>query len=383
MADEAIPPTAGEATATPQIGLFGRAKGFKERHHIAFEVLFFFAGFLFDVVLLHRIDSTPLLVHQATYLVLSAALIFWDHRLAVLGREPAGVWGKIASFRLWVMHFFLGTLLNAFLVFYFRASSGFFAFVFIVLLSLVIVANELPRFREQGPIVRVALLSFATTSFLAYLLPVVWGALRTWQYFAAIVIGTFVTVGAFRFFTVYTKDPNWTARRGLLPGLLVQVTLLVLYVLEAIPPVPLSLKHIGVYSQVTALRDEAGVHYTLAKQHQAPWKFWKWNAHELVAMPGEKAWVFVRIFAPARFEDSVAFAWEFDDPQTGWTQRGNPYRSRLSGGNEEGYRTFAYSTVSRAGEYRVRVLTEDGREIGRTTFTYVPGEPPEPELEVD
>ena len=118
------------AALVPEVPLTfgGRAKAFKERHHIAFEVAFFFAGFLFDVVLLHRIDSTPLLMHQATYLVLSAALIFWDHRLAVIGAEPTGFLGKVASYRLWAMHFFLGTLLNAFLVFYFRASSGFFAF---------------------------------------------------------------------------------------------------------------------------------------------------------------------------------------------------------------------------------------------------------------
>ena len=118
-------PTTPEVAAAPApTGLGARFKAFKEKHHLAFEVSFFFAGFLFDVVLLHRIDSTPLLIHQGAYLVLSALLIFWDHRLHVAGKEPEGFLGKVASYRLWVMHFFLGTLLNAFMVFYFRASSG-------------------------------------------------------------------------------------------------------------------------------------------------------------------------------------------------------------------------------------------------------------------
>lgn len=129
-ADEAIVP------ASPPAGITARFKAFKERNHIAFEVSFFFAGFLFDVVLLHRIDSTPLLIHQGLYLVLSAALIFWDHRISVAGKEPEGFVGKLASYRLWVMHFFLGTLLNAFMVFYFRASSGILAFLFLVALSV-------------------------------------------------------------------------------------------------------------------------------------------------------------------------------------------------------------------------------------------------------
>ena len=47
------------------------------------------------------------------------------------------------------------------------------------------------------------------------------------------------------------------------------------------------------------------------------------------------------VFAPARFRDQVKFAWEYDEPQHGWTARGGAFRSALSGGNEEGYRTFA------------------------------------------
>ena len=78
------------------------------------------------------------------------------------------------------------------------------------------------------------------------------------------------------------------------------------------------------------------------------------------------------------WHDRVGFQWEFDDPAKGWTPRGDPFHSALSGGNEEGYATFAYCTLSKPGHYRVRVLTEDGREIGRKSFNFVVGEPPEP-----
>ena len=55
----------------------------------------------------------------------------------------------------------------------------------------------------------------------------------------------------------------------------------------------------------------------------------------------------------------------------------------LSGGNEEGYRTFAYTTISEATAYRVRVLTEDGREIGRLTFDAKLGDQPATSIETD
>lgn len=353
-----------------------RLKAFREEHHLAFEVAFFFAGFLFDVLLLHRIDSTPLLIHQGVYLGLSALLIAWDHRIHVVGREPEGWLGRVAGVRLWAMHFFLGTLLNAFLIFYFRASSGLLAFLFIVGLAGIIVVNELPRFRARGPIVRVLLLSFAVTSYLAYLLPVLWGELRAWQYLLSVLLGSVATWGLWRGFRWLTHDPEWTFRRAVAPGLVVQAGLLGLYLANAIPPVPLSLKHIGVYASVSAERTPQGLRYTCAYQPAPAWRFWEAEDDTFVAEAGARAWVFVRIFAPTRFRDQVRFAWDYDDPHQGWVQRGAPFATSLSGGSEGGYRTFAYSTLGRPGRYRVRVLTQDDREIGRNLFTFVEGAPP-------
>lgn len=377
-------PDAAVSEAQAPTSVAGRFKAFKERYHLAFEVSFFFAGFLFDVLLLHRIDSTPLLIHQGVYLVLSAALIFWDHRIHVSGKEPTGfVVGKLAGVRLWVMHFFLGTLLNAFMVFYFRASSGILSFLFLVALAGIIVANELPRFRSRGPIVRVMLLSFAVTSFLAYLVPVLWGSLARWQYPLAVIVGSGATYGLWRLFTRFNGDPQWTFQRAVAPGLVMQAVLLLAYLVNVIPPVPLSLKHIAIYATVTSERGEKGIHYTLGYQKAPLWKFWREQDTTFVAPTGSKAYAFVKIFAPTKFHDQVRFAWEYDDPKHGWTARGTPYATGLSGGNEEGYRTFAYSTMGKPGQYRVRVLTVDGREIGRKTFTYEEGVQPELYTEVD
>lgn len=350
-----------------------RFKAFRERHHLAFEVAFFFAGFLFDVVLLHRIDSVPLLIHQGFYLVASAFLIFFDHRISVTGQEPSGWLGKLASYRLWAMHFFLGTLLNAFLIFYFRAAAGLYAMCFIVLLAAVIIINELPKFRARGPVVRVALLSFATTSYLAYLLPVLWGELRAWQYVLAVLCGAGITVAVWKLFVRYTRDPNWTFARAAAPGLTIQAVLLVLYLIQVVPPVPLSLRQIIPAHRIEVLKEGAKREYVIHHEATPFWMLWSNVSDTLLLGEGEKLWVFVRIFAPARFNDTVQFAWEFHDSRRGWVEWGKPYSTRLGGGSEEGYRTFANTTPQASGEYRVRVLTADGREIGRQSMNVVMG----------
>jgi hypothetical protein len=354
-----------------------RFKKFKEEHHVAFEVSFFMAGFAFDAVLLHRIDNVALLIHQALYLVLTFGLIAWDHRIYVEGKEPTGKFiGRVAAVRLWVMHFFLGTLLNAFMVFYFKASSGIWAFLFISALLAVMIVNELPRFRKRGPVVRVALLSFATTSYMAYLLPIALGYLHWVLFVCAVVIGTAVTVGMWKAYTRITHDPNWTFRRAVLPGLGVQVLLLALYFLKVVPPVPLSLKYIGIFADVTRSKDERGeLEFQCA---YTPTAFWRRDGSRFVYRePSDgskvKAYAFIAVFAPRGFNDTLSFNWEYDDPKRGWVSRGS-YKTALGKGQQgrdEGFRTFAYTTLAGPGEYRVIVRSSDDREIGRKTFEAV------------
>jgi hypothetical protein len=388
----AIPPTPGETTGTPDphggapaphtTGPWGRFRELRKRNHLAFEVAFFFAGFLFDAILLHRIDSIPLLIHQATYIVLLTGLLAIDHRFFVTGKEPTGFLGKVLSFRHWVIHFFLGTLLNAFMIFYFKSSSGLFSFLFLIALAVVLVINEMPRFRSLGPVLRVALLSFTVSGFLAYLFPILWGSLRSWHYYLALAIACGVTLGLWKVFRRFTHDPTWTFSRAVVPGLAIQGTLLVLYIAHVVPPVPLSLKYIGVFhgvAKVPAGQEHAG-DYKLSYV-DAPAvlpRFFEHDGADFFARPEDKAWAFAVLFAPTGFDDKVGFAWEYDDPKKGWVDVGTPYFTALGGTREHGWRTFGNRTVARAGNYRVRVVTTDGREIGRKSFEVVADAATEP-----
>jgi hypothetical protein len=331
---------------------------------------------LFDYLLLHRIDSIPLLIHQGSYLILLTGLLALDHRYFVAGKDPEGLWGKILSFRHWVIHFFLGTLLNAFMIFYFKASSGFFSFLFILGLAVMIVINELPRFRALGPVLRVGLLSFSISSYLAYLLPVVTGYLSSWQYFLAIAVGCGMTVGLWKMFRRFTHDPNWTFRRAVAPGLIVQGTLLLLYLAQVVPPVPLSLKYIGIFHDVkrAPAGEQRGAYQLSYVEPPSMWphiRIFEFPGNVIFARRGDNAWAFIRLFAPRHFSDRVGFAWAYHDPKQGWVDIGAPFFLELRDGGEHGWPTFAYQAVAKAGEYRVRIVTADGREIGRKTFEVI------------
>ena len=72
-----------------------------------------------------RIDETPVLVQQAAYLVVTGLLLGGMLRFELLGARAA----RLADGDPWryvehAMHFMLGTLLNAFILFYVKSGSG-------------------------------------------------------------------------------------------------------------------------------------------------------------------------------------------------------------------------------------------------------------------
>ncbi len=359
------------AEAAP-LTLGGRVTAWRARHKQLETVVFFAGGFCFDLLLLERIDSRPMLIHQGSYLFLLTFFLAADHHYSVAGHEAKGLWGKALHFRHEVIHFLFGTLLNAFLVFYFKASSGIFALLFMAALCAVLLANESPRFRKLGPLMRMALLGFAITSYFSYLLPVLAGFLSAWLFLAAVAVGCAVTLALWRLTAWWTRDPGWGFRRAVLPGLVVQASLVGLYFLHVVPPVPLSLKWIGIYHDVQKEAVEARLTH-----QRPPWRFWEHGDQVFHARPGDRVYCFVRVFAPRHFRDALMVRWAWKNPKAGWTGT-DAIPLTIYGGGEEGWRGIAYKQNYTPGEWKVNVETDDGREVGNIHFTVVDDDSTEP-----
>jgi hypothetical protein len=341
---------------------------FREKYRFAADVAFFVLGFLFDLAFLQHIDSRPMLIQQGTYLVLLTVLIGVDHRLEVGGTEPTGFWGKLLGFREWLLHFFLGTLLNASLIFYFKSASSLLGWdvIFLAAIAALLVLNELPRFRALGPMVRVALLSFVTTSYLTYLLPVLFGFLSIWLFLAAVALGAGLTVWIWKAYASFTRDPHWTFRRAVLPGLLCQALVVTLYLAHVLPPVPLSLRFIGVYHDVLPEGPRNRLFHL-----SAGFRFWSHGDVLFRARPGDRVTMFARIFAPRNFRDRLDVRWAYHDRRAGTWRATDAIPLTITGGLDEGWRAVAYKDNYQPGEWRVQVETQDHRVVGHLRFTIV------------
>jgi hypothetical protein len=358
------------AQLQPAPSAWGRVQALRHRYARAEIALFLVGGFLFDVVTLERIDNVATLAQQGAYLSLLGLLLLFEQRYRLVGDEPPRPLRWLRRFGQDATHFLLGSLLSSYALFFFKSASGVTAAGFLLLIFGLLVANELPRFRGKGPVVRYALYTLSLTAYLAYLLPVLVGTLHAGLFVLAVVLALPPL------YLLYRLSRRWSgslplARREVgAPVLGVQGLLLVLYFAGAIPPVPMSVEYLGVFHEVRRAQDGSG--YELL--HQRPtWRFWHRGDQHFLAREGDKVFVFASVFAPMSFQGrSIYFHWHHHDPKQGWREVNRWGYDKLTGGRAEGYRVFANLSAPRPGDWRVEIRTQDGREVGRIGFTVTP-----------
>jgi DUF2914 family protein len=239
-----------DVTESTPAGRLQRLREFRHQHAKAEIAAFFAAGFLFDIFTLSRIDDVFALVQQCVYLVILTGLMILEERYRAGVAAPPRLLVKAWRFSEDAIHFLFGSLLSSFTLFYLKSSSGIASFVFMAILGALLVANELPVFRERGPIVRFALLSLCLTSYLALLLPILLGFLSKWLFVTAVVLACGALVWLVRSLSRWTGDAPLIRRHVAGPAFGMQALLVAVYFAGAIPPVPLSVQFIGIYHEV-------------------------------------------------------------------------------------------------------------------------------------
>ncbi|HET8948661.1 MAG TPA: DUF2914 domain-containing protein [Candidatus Polarisedimenticolia bacterium] len=415
-----------DVTESKPAGKLQRLQAYREEHAMAEIAIFFAAGMLFDIVTLSRIDDFLSLLQQGVYLVLLAGLMVLEERERAKSWTPTGLLARAWRFAEDVIHFLLGSLLSSFTLLYLKSSSGLSALVFMAILGGLLVANELPRFREKGPIVRHALLSLCMTSYGAVLLPVVFGFISPWLFVAAVVLSCAAFWGLTRRLVRHTGDARSASSRVAAPAFAIQGLLVAAYFFGAIPPVPLSLQFIGIYHEVIppgraaaaskVAAANAGVKTgvpggeaaapgaepvapvqaaalwaprpsnparTYQLKHLRPWwKFWQHGDQDFAARQGDVVYCFARVFAPNGFKDAIFVHWWLKGTD-GWIDQGRA-KLDISGGRDNGFRAVATKKNYQPGRWRVEVETTDGRDLGVIKFDLTRDETTEPrEFRVD
>ena len=337
---------------------------------LKWNLLFFVAGFAFDVVATRAgVDHTLMIVQQVAYLAIIGGILYVDFvreaqpDALTMPRWIERLWG----YRSFVFHFCLGTLMNLYSIFFLMSASLFSSIAFVAILFGAILLNELHAVR-RGLDVKVALYVLCIFCFWSLLIPLLLHSISR----VTFLLSFAATLAVLACFVAALGRRIGRARltRGLLrPGISVSVLFVLMYGVGLIPPVPIAARTLGVYHRVERVGDEFRLSYEPSR-----WKAWRSDDRRFVAEPGDVVNVFFAIFAPTRFDDTVFVRWSFLDRKSGWKDS-DRIPIHIAGGREEGFRGVATKENYTPGAWRVIVETRDGREIARLRFTITKGEP--------
>jgi hypothetical protein len=146
------------------------------------------------------------------------------------------------------------------------------------------------------------------------------------------------------------------------------------YVQHWIPPVPLALRHGGMYRAVD-VKDDA---YALTYKATPWYAFWEDPDEEVYEYrSGDTVHCFAAVFAPTELKTSVYHRWQkYDADNEAWVDTDRIGYS-VEGGRDNGYRGSTFKQNVQPGKWRVTIETADERPIGRVNFEIVTADPSE------
>lgn len=333
------------------------------------------AGFCFDLIFANRPDSLVNNILLLCYLLIAGGLIIVlniqkTRRLEL--EHPAE-----PMFLLVALQFLFGNLSSNLLVLYGRSGTFAGSAIFLILLFSMLLGNEFLKTRYGQLRFNIAVYYLLVFSYLIISVPTfIFHTIGVPVFLASGVISlVFISVflaAVYRFILRGKYRKRYLFEVGVyIAGIFFAFN--IFYFLNVIPPVPLSLKDIGIYHSVSRI---AAGEYAGTFEKPSWFAFWRATSPVYHFAEGSPAYCFSSVFAPTGLGTPVVHSWEKYNESTGKWQVLARVTFAISGGRDGGYRGFSTKTLGE-GSWRCDVETEGGQLIGRMSFTASSGSPPD------
>ncbi|MFC1561857.1 DUF2914 domain-containing protein, partial [candidate division KSB1 bacterium] len=315
----------------------------------------FFGGFLWDSLTLVRIDQLFDNVLLFAYLILLGCIIILINLIErrKVRRKILIKFGKWYPF---AMQFLFGGLFSAYVVFYFKSASLARPGLFLILLAALLVANEFLEKRMSNIFLQVSLYYMVTASFLIFFLPIVVRSIGFGVFLSACILSV---LAAESVVFILSRKSVFHSRRELfitrsIPPVLC-VIIIMFYIANWIPPVPLSLKASGIYHSVMKRAEGAHIEYILTFEKPPWYKPWVKSDSEFHYSEGDSVFCFTAVFATTDLTASIIHQWQMYDPGEGVWNTSDLIELPIRGGRDEGYRLYSFKEKIREGDWRVEI----------------------------
>ena len=319
-------------------------------------------GFLVDVITFRNINlDTSVIILSANLAVVAGSILI----LSLPRHESESrVFGQILSWVPVLHQYSTGALLSAFLVLYSASSSLLASWPFLLIVLIAAVGNERIHLQKYKLPFQTSLFFLNLLLFFTLAVPIAIDSIGATTFILSMFVASIVFIIFIKFGRVVAHYAFKTNNAGIRTGWVAVLGLIVfLYFTNLIPPIPLSVKDIGVYHEVY----KSGDSYIAKDETRSLFeRFFDINGVTLRLKEGEDAYVYSAVFAPGELDTTIVHKWEFFNEVTDKWVTTNRVHFPISGGREGGYRGYSFSENSEEGKWRVSVQTKGGQVIGRT-----------------
>lgn len=313
-------------------------------------------GFFVDVLTFRTLRAETTFALLGGYAFAAAAGV-------ALGERGPGALRKAVPM---VMQFAFGALLSSALLFYWFGGAVAASWPVMLIVVALMAFNEAFRRVFLRPSVQFGVFAFALFSYCTLLFPFMLESLSAWVFLLGGAVATAVSLLLVEIVARTDAARRPLAGRFRLVAAGTYAAFAILYFLNIIPPIPLSIRDAGAYHDV-AVRDGA---YILEAEPEGPLsRLWPGQTLRLERGGDGRIFAFTAIYAPTELSTTIVHVWErYDEAEGRWEGAGrSTYETR--GGRQDGYRGYSYRTITETGRWRVIVETERGQELGRIHFT--------------
>ncbi len=320
-------------------------------------------GFIIDNLTLKRIDLPFENTILFSYLIISGVgilILNYSER-----RKNSGFWLKINRFAPIIIQFVFGNLFSAFFVFYSRSANFLTSLPFLIMLVALLIGNEVLKKHYSKVSFQISIYFITLFSFLIFFVPVVIKQMGWWVFLLSGIVSLLIISLFVHLNFVFTKERTLELKNKIRKNItIIFITINVLYFLNFIPPIPLSMKDMGPYNSVVRVGDD----YRMEKKDVRKIADYLFLREAVLMNRNSNLYFYSAVFAPTKLNTKVFHVWYyFDDAKNRWIEK-STIGFPIVGGRGTGYRGYSEKMIDAEGNWRVDVETQSGQIIGRERF---------------
>ena len=325
----------------------------------------FITGFIWDNLTLRRIDMLLENILFSSYLVISATSII------LLNGIESGIFSnrlkpQATHWLPLIMQFSFGTLLSGFFVFFSRSSSLAGSWPFLLFIFSLLILNESLKKKYSLLIFQISVFYVVSFSYSVLIMPVLIGSMSESVFIASSAVSLAIVGVVLLFISKVAKESFRESRKILVSIILfLLVAFNILYFTNIIPPIPLSIKEIGVYHSVIKT---SGGDYEVTYEPLAWYDIKNKITPVFHQNDYDSIFLFSAVFAPTNLNTSIYHRWYYYDKLSQKWVLSSSIGFPITGGRDGGYRGFSMKNNVFPGPWRVDVTTKRGQVVGQLRF---------------